>query len=99
MIIDFEAMMYEFCSIHGFNPETANPAHDAGHLISGFPPTLEGEHMQAGWELAIMGVGIKYKLDYWPKNDEVLAGWLAGYDFIKEYPIEAKQVAWALQNL
>lgn len=56
---EVKRMAMSFALKHGFDIKKANPAHDAAHVISGYPPSKEGEKLQNGWELAILDVNPK----------------------------------------
>ncbi len=91
---EIEKMAVSFALKHGFDIKEANPAHDPAHVISGYPPTKEGEELQNGWELAIMDVN--------PKNNLSLLeieGFLEGCAFKEKNSNLANSISFWLQNL
>jgi hypothetical protein len=93
---DVQKAGISFCQQHGFNVERANLAHDACHTVSGFPPTVEGEELQNGWELAIMFAD-KYKALKSLSHSKI-QGFCDGVDFRESQPELAKLLCDALTS-
>jgi hypothetical protein len=93
---DVQKAGISFCQQHGFKIERANLAHDACHTVSGFPPTVEGEELQVGWELAIMFADKYKKLNN--LNNLKIQGFCDGVEFRESQPELAKLLCDALTS-